>query len=124
MQIELLADLQAAGLPFVAEQDEPTRPLTMEERNIYAALRIKYKPAEQQAQALAKRPDLAALLDKTDEKIKDVPIIKDLKDNLKDDLDKLNALIDTSENPEVVRLARITKRLYKLVARAVRADKE
>jgi hypothetical protein len=121
---DLLADLIAAGLPFVEGQEEPTRPLKGHEQNIYRALKIKYMPEAEKARALAKRPDLADLLDKTTQKISEKPLIVDLKDNYRKDLDKLNLLIDTSVDPEIVQLSKIIKRIYKLQARLIRADVE
>jgi hypothetical protein len=123
---QFLADLIAAGLPVI-ERDatEPltwSREMTRDERRTYEAIKIKYFPNGEKTRALKKRPDLAERLKVTDEKIKDQPLIKDLKDNLQTDLDRLNTMIDTSTNQEVVRLARITRRVYKLVARIIRAD--
>lgn len=123
---DFLADLIAAGLPFIEGQTEgpltSSRPLTRDEQHTFNAIRIKYMTNGERAKALEKRPDLAERLKITNEKIKDQPLIKDLKENYSGDIDKLNALIDTSTNQEIVRLARITKRVYKLVARIIRAD--
>jgi hypothetical protein len=124
MDKQLITALIDAGLPFDAA-GERLRDLTPHERNEMQAIEISLRPDDERERDFKKRPDLRYLADKLDQDKSEQPLRADLRDNYRDDLATLRGIIDgETASPDIIALAKIVRRIYKLQARMIRADKE
>lgn len=126
----LLSDLLDLGLPAVevGGQIEFTRELTRPEKMTYLGLKFKYLPEADKAQAIAKRPDMAALAGNLDQQISIIPLSAEIKAGYQEAVTTLEqiASAESMTNAQAITAikaeARILLKLLKLIARQYKAD--